>query len=327
MLTSLGLRDFSTEDVKFAAYLTKPIKPAVLYSTLLSVFSSQEVDRKRIKKKSAIEPLFEPLPPLRILMAEDMVVNQKVALLLLGRIGCRADVVSNGLEVLEALHRQLYDVILMDVQMPEMDGLEAARAVRSGTWQDSRQQMVFASQPYIIAMTANAMQGDREDCMAAGMDDYVSKPVQIEELAHALSRAAMACKPENSKHQEVMLKSAGSKIDVDVFHKFQASLGEENQSMLAELVREFLAEGEQLATEIHAAAIKGDVEGVRRAAHSLKSSSQMFGALDLAQTCKLMESKARSGSLEQMTELVVKMELDFEAVKADLQGWLSSNSN
>ena len=97
--------------------------------------------------------------------------------------------------------------------------------------------------------------------------------------------------------------------------------------MLVELVREFLAEGEQLSTEIHAAAIKGDGEGVRRAAHSLKSSSQMFGALDLAQTCKLMESKARSGSLEQMTELVVKMELDFEAVKADLQGWLSSNSN
>ena len=87
------------------------------------------------------------------------------------------------------------------------------------------------------------------------------------------------------------------------------------------------AEGEQLAIEIHAAAIKGDGEGVRRAAHSLKSSSQMFGALDLAQTCKLMESKAHSGYLEKMTELVVKMELDFEAVKADLQGWLSSNSN
>ena len=173
MLTSLGLRDFDKGDVKLAAYLTKPIKPAVLYSTLLSVFRPQVSERNRIKDKSVNETLPDPLPPLRILLAEDTVVNQKVALLLLKRIGFRADVVGNGLEVLDALKRQTYDVILMDVQMPEMDGLETTRRVRSGSWQVSQTSHAFTSQPYIIAMTANAMQGDREVCMAAGMDDYV----------------------------------------------------------------------------------------------------------------------------------------------------------
>jgi CheY-like chemotaxis protein/HPt (histidine-containing phosphotransfer) domain-containing protein len=248
-------------------------------------------------------------------------------LLLLERSGCRADVVSNGLEVLEALHRQVYDVILMDVQMPEMDGLEAARAVRSSTWQDSRQHALFASQPYIIAMTANAMQGDREDCLAAGMDDYISKPVQIEELAHALSRGAKARKPEKCMPQEIMENSIFSTLDKDAFLKFQASLGEENQSMVASLIRDFLAEGEQLAADLHTAALKGNAESIRLAAHSLKSSSQMFGALTLAQTCRLMETNARSGNLERMTQLAEKMDLDLKGVQTALKEWLNLNGD
>ena len=111
---------------------------------------------------------------LRILLAEDHLVNQKIALLMLQRLGYRADIAGNGLEVLEALQRQPYDVVLLDVQMPEMDGLEAARCICQ-QWQP-------LERPRLIAMTANAMQGDREICLAAGMDDYISKPVRMEEL-------------------------------------------------------------------------------------------------------------------------------------------------
>jgi len=118
--------------------------------------------------------------PLRILLAEDNVVNQKLALRLLQQMGYRADVASNGVEAIESLHRQVYDVVLMDVQMPEMDGLAAARAI-CAKWGPKER-------PRIVAMTANAMQGDREACIAAGMDDYVTKPIRVEALVEALEQ-------------------------------------------------------------------------------------------------------------------------------------------
>ncbi len=333
MLTSLGLKDIGSENVKFAAFLTKPIKPAVLYTTLLEVFGAQEVELKQVKERPIVEPSHESLSSLRILLAEDMTVNQKVALLLLKRIGCRADVVGNGLEVLDALRRQVYDVILMDVQMPEMDGLAAARAVRGGTWGDSQESHEAFSQPYIIAMTANAMQGDREDCIAAGMDDYISKPVQIEELSQALDRAARSRKikiepappPIGSGVARSELTGSAA-IDAEIFGKFCESLGEENQFMIDSLVQDFLAEGEQLTAEIHSLNEATNPESFRRAAHSLKSSSQMFGALALFQTCKELEQEARSGSLEHVAPLIEKIDADFSAVQEALLGWLNSKT-
>jgi CheY-like chemotaxis protein len=117
--------------------------------------------------------------PLRILLAEDNVVNQKLALRLLQQMGYRADVASNGIEAIECIERQPYDVVLMDVQMPEMDGLEASRRIVA-RWPNGER-------PRIVAMTANAMAGDREECFAAGMDDYVTKPIRVEALVQALT--------------------------------------------------------------------------------------------------------------------------------------------
>jgi CheY-like chemotaxis protein len=121
--------------------------------------------------------------PLRILLAEDNAINQKVAQHILDRLGYSTDVAANGLEVLDALSRQAYDVVLMDMHMPEMDGMEATRLVRKRFPQ--------SQQPAIIALTADAMQGDRERCLAAGMDNYLSKPLRIEELSEVLALTAV----------------------------------------------------------------------------------------------------------------------------------------
>ncbi|MBI5052308.1 MAG: response regulator [Chloroflexi bacterium] len=180
MLTSLNRRDVETTNVEFAAFLTKPIKASQLYNALLEVFASEThiVSAKPVTAEPLFDATLAARLPLQILLTEDNTVNQKLALRILQRMGYRADVAANGLEALAALRRQRYDVILMDVQMPEMDGLEATRQIRSTFTPDQ--------QPHIIAMTANAMQGDREVCLEAGMNDYVSKPIQIKELQAAL---------------------------------------------------------------------------------------------------------------------------------------------
>jgi CheY-like chemotaxis protein len=178
MLTSLGWRDPS-ETVHFSAFLTKPVKQSVLYDAMIGVLALPDA---QVRRNAHFESLFDPgmatRYPLRILLAEDNAVNQKLALRMLERFGYRADVAGNGLEVVQALERQPYDVVLMDVQMPEMDGLESTRQIR-GT-------IAAEKQPRIIAMTANAMQGDREACLSAGMDDYIGKPINVKELSQAL---------------------------------------------------------------------------------------------------------------------------------------------
>jgi signal transduction histidine kinase/DNA-binding response OmpR family regulator len=180
MLTSLGQRE--SKMVDFAAFLTKPIKAAQLYSTLLQVLSG--TTRAETKYRVDFDSQMAERLPLRILVVEDNPVNLKLAQLLLARLGYRSDVAGNGIEALDALCRQSYDVVLMDVQMPEMDGLEASRRIRADF--DTN------VQPCIIAMTANAMQGDREECLNAGMNDYLSKPIQVHDLVEALERAAKA---------------------------------------------------------------------------------------------------------------------------------------
>ena len=169
-----------------SAFVVKPVKQSQLYSTLVKVVNNEPEATEPMHKMVRAEDL-APLPRFRILLAEDNRVNQKVALGLLQRIGCAADVVANGYEVLTALARIRYDVVFMDCQMPEMDGYEATQAIRR-IEHDTAKPCPWKGPIHIIAMTANAMQGDREKCLAVGMDDYICKPVRLSELHAALSR-------------------------------------------------------------------------------------------------------------------------------------------
>jgi PAS domain S-box-containing protein len=180
LLSSIGRGSTSLPSGLFAAVLSKPAKPSQIFDALVRILGA-EVAAPRPAPVTP-EPPSDRVRNERILLAEDNSVNQRVALLMLTRLGFRADTAANGLEVLAALERQTYDIVLMDVHMPELDGLEASRRIRQAAPGDGLH-------PWIIALTANAMQGDREACLAAGMNDYLSKPIKSIELAAALARA------------------------------------------------------------------------------------------------------------------------------------------
>jgi CheY-like chemotaxis protein len=178
LVTSLGRLPRAGSSELFAAQLAKPLKASQLYNALVRLVEKGVETEDATRRTPDREPAASTL---RILLAEDNAVNQKVALRLLKQLGYGADVAWNGVEALEALERQPYDVVLMDVQMPELDGLETSRRIHA-RWSPRER-------PRIIAMTANAMPEDREACAAAGMDDYVAKPIRPQDLAEALKRA------------------------------------------------------------------------------------------------------------------------------------------
>ncbi len=182
ILSSMGRTKPRAGDKNISAFLNKPIKTSSLFNVLLSTIGSTPTRIVKPEKILKFEESMGTRHPLRILLAEDNPVNQKVALLFLKRLGYLADVAGNGLEALQALKRQSYDVVLMDIQMPEMDGDEATRKIRED-WPKEQQ-------PYIIAMTAHALEGDREKYLSLGMDSYVTKPVKLDELVKALEAAS-----------------------------------------------------------------------------------------------------------------------------------------
>jgi CheY-like chemotaxis protein len=180
--TSLGRREAGADEL-FDAYLGKPVHQSQLFDTLVGLLAAQPAPKAaRVPAKTKLDPQMAKRHPLRILLAEDNVVNQKLALRILQQMGYRADLASNGIEAIESVERQTYDVVLMDVQMPEMDGLEATRQIAI-RWPPGER-------PRIVAMTANAMQGDREMCIAAGMDDYLTKPIRVDQLVETLNQTA-----------------------------------------------------------------------------------------------------------------------------------------
>jgi CheY-like chemotaxis protein/HPt (histidine-containing phosphotransfer) domain-containing protein len=323
MLTSLGRGEADAEGVEFAAFLTKPIKASGLYNALMGIFAeeAQPVQREKVAAQPRFDAGMGQRLPLRILLAEDNAINQQVALSFLERLGYRADVAANGLEVLQSLRRQPYDVVLMDVHMPEMDGLEATRRIR--------QEFAPEARPRLIAMTADAMREDRETCLAAGMEDYVSKPVQVGELVAALSK----CQPRLSMeapqkppqaveapHAEAPATRVPSEVlDPGAFRQLRATLGKRADSMLPGLIEQFYQDADRLLGEAREALEQGQADDLRHAAHTLKSTSATFGAVALSAVARELEYLARDGALEGAPELIAQAAAEFTRAKATLE--------
>ncbi|MDI1445450.1 response regulator [Polyangium sp. 6x1] len=280
-----------------ATCLSKPIKQSSLFDAILRALSQSVVRPSRAPRALAIDPSLGERHPLRILLAEDNVVNQKVASLLLQRLGYRVDIAANGLEVLEAVTRKEYDVVLMDVQMPDMDGLEATRRLRApGPYQ---------GKPRVIAMTANAMQEDRRECLAAGMDDFVSKPIRIEELVAALTRSALELPRIPASSRIPFPRDPDEPVlDEEAFERVRlvASLDEENP--FAALVSDFVHDSRRNVEEMGAALAEGDLRRLERLAHNLKGSAGMLGATRLSRRSADVERAAREGQHDGLPRLV-----------------------
>ena len=306
LLSSVGNREKSIADGLFDAVLTKPVKQSQLYDVLASALGH---DHTASISGVDIEPVGATLGermPLRVLVAEDIQVNQKLALRFLEGIGYRADVAGNGLEALEAVARQRYDVVFMDVQMPEMDGLAATREIHR-RW--------GASRPRIIAMTANAMQGDRELCIAAGMDDYITKPLRRNDIEDALRRTVVAQHVASSPQAPESAPTDEPDLDRAVLADLEA---QSDAQFVSELVATFLDESRDLIVQIADALRAGDVAGLRRLAHSLKSSSASVGAVDLAARAEAIERLARDGALAATALLVPALDEHFARVEREL---------
>ena len=304
LFTSLGRREARAEEEGFAAYLHKPIKPSLLFDALISVLGDQPVHvPQRGAVRAELDPEMGARHPLRILLAEDNVVNQKVASRLLGQMGYRTDIASNGLEAVAAVERQTYDVVLMDVQMPEMDGFEASREINR-RWPTQRSR--------IVAMTANAMEGDRELCVAAGMDDYVAKPIRVEELVGALARCQT--REDAAPRPAAVLAAPAAMADVvdrAVIDRLGESMG---RDFAVELIDTFVADAQDLVAALRRALADTDRDGFRRAAHTLKSTGESLGAFALAGLARELETIGQAGRLHEVGNRVDRLADLYERV-------------
>jgi CheY-like chemotaxis protein/HPt (histidine-containing phosphotransfer) domain-containing protein len=340
MLTSMGQRgdDVLAKEAGISAYLTKPVRQSELYNCLVTVMGSQlDADGTAEAADQAEMPLVThhnlrevaSRTHTRLLVAEDNPVNQKVAVRMLEKLGYRVDVASNGREALDALDRTSYAAVLMDVQMPEMDGYEATQEIRRRESEARGEHDASPRHLPVIAMTANALEGDREKALAAGMDDYVAKPVKPAQLSEILERwtadaedAELPPEGAGAAHEADGNGHTGLEdpLDPDVLAGLR-ELGD--AELLAELVELFVDDAPSRISALRDAFEKDDAEAVERIAHTLKGSCGNMGALRLAEICENLQVIGHSGDLSEASELIEQLEAEFGRVRQALEAELS----
>lgn len=344
LLTSLGRRGDAAKakNSGFAAYLTKPVRQDKLRGCLEMVMGLS-------KDEEPVWPLItqfsHPEGPqvvsARILVVDDHTINQQLAELMLERGGHRVDTVSNGQEAVDAVSRQHYDLVLMDCQMPEMDGYEATREIRrreamhvqregvhennrervAGVWKANEGRQGTEHVP-IIAMTANAMQGDREKCLAAGMNDYVAKPIKAQELLQVLARwlkhkssetdSANFSQDMDKKPPDFKAEDQSQSLDPATLEELRKLGGPE---LVIRLVRQFVVDAQASLEAILQAVGGGDAESLVKVAHGLKGISGNLGAQTLGVLAAELEQEATSRNLDLSKNILKKLEHEFEQTR------------
>jgi CheY-like chemotaxis protein/HPt (histidine-containing phosphotransfer) domain-containing protein len=302
LLSSVRLRgdDARPANAGISVFVHKPIRPAQLLDALCRALTVQLQSEKKAPSTPVLDANLAKRLPLRLLLADDNLINQKVGMSVLQKLGYRADVANNGIEVLQALEQKAYDIIFLDVQMPEMDGLEATRHIHERWPRDRR--------PCIIAMTGNALMGDREKCLAAGMDDYISKPVRIAELQNALERWG----PTRARKSDTAFLSRGamapkeSLLDESILAELRDMSSPDGANIVRELVDLFLEVAPQRISQINQSI--ADPQKLAFHAHALKSMGLNLGAKRVVDLCQQLEEQARSGNLAGAPNLLRELE-------------------
>ena len=311
LLTSAGLREdrLRARELGIAAFLTKPVRQSALHDALVTVIGSEE-DDERAMVVEAMLPTQPASGAARLLVVEDNEVNQQIARRMLEGLGHRVDIASNGREGVDAVSKRRYAAVLMDCQMPEMDGYAATRAIRELEGD--------ARHTPIIALTAVAMAGDADRCLAAGMDDYLSKPVDWAELANVLHRWIGRHPPGAGTDDPGLRGEVGGAADGDggvLDDKALAGLQELNSEThgMAALVSLFRNDADERVADLRRAVGSGDADTIRRVSHSLKGSAAVMAAMRVSNVAGELEARGQQGQLADVDALLDRLQAELEA--------------
>jgi CheY-like chemotaxis protein len=329
LLTSMGVRPDNPAFVQagFAASLTKPIKPTQLFESLVRVVSGlRTAPKPALAANNKLDPKLASRLPLRVLLCDDNLINQKVATRLLTQMGYAPKVAGNGQEALKAIDSEPFDLIFMDVMMPEMDGLAATRQIRARQ-QNRAEHPNYKSPLIIVAMTASAMPGDREKCLEAGMDDYLSKPVRPEDVRALVERwaekAALDITTPGRDAAPTSLRIMINKnypmkdipaVDMERLKEFT----EGDPANLTELVTLYVKQTSQQLDQLQAAIKTSDALGVRRLAHSCAGASATCGMKRIVPLLRDLEEQGDAGKLTTAPELFTQVVQEFELIRTTL---------
>jgi CheY-like chemotaxis protein/HPt (histidine-containing phosphotransfer) domain-containing protein len=323
LLTSVGTRGDARHfsELGFAGYLTKPLKHHELFQVLSMVLGNKEAKktthRPSLTTRFSVRESVQPLAcnKARILLAEDNLTNQQVALGILKKLGLQADAVLNGEEALQSLTATPYDLVLMDVQMPVLDGMETTRRIRNP------QSEVLNHAIPIIAMTAHAMQGDKEKCLQAGMNDYVSKPVNPKTLSDTLKKWLGTTEPKPSPEKGRIEEAIDQGVPVFDRKGYMERLLDDIE-LAHSIMEEFLKDIPSQIRTLETLLESGDRNGVERQAHTIKGTSANVGGEQLRAVAAAMEKAAKAGDLHSVKAQIPEMETQFarlrEAMKREI---------
>ncbi|MCP3872003.1 MAG: response regulator [Desulfobacteraceae bacterium] len=352
MLTSIGLRGDAQEARRkgLAAFLSKPVRKSELKNVLSAVMTnSSETDESQLVTRHSIAET-KVLIPGKILLAEDTLVNQEVAREMIENSGCHVDIVNNGTQALNAFLKNQYDIILMDCQMPEMDGYQATKEIRNTEKETPENKQKHIP---IIALTAHAMKGDKEKCLSSGMDDYLSKPFSMDQMLLILQRwlprkscltkdKRLSCdnssaidpvqdlsdvsEKEQTNIPPIQAEKGKQIIDPKALDNIRVLQQPDKPDMVSKIINIYLNESPKLIKTIHQAISDGDTNNMREAAHSLKSSSANVGALSVSNYSKQLEDIGKAGSIENASQLLSEIETGYEEAQTTLAGMIKGNN-